>query len=139
WIGGSANQTAMFEVFQPSSSLFSAMITLDIFCAEIWLAFLLYGAGMSDRIDRFFNADNSSITNLRRNIENYKSSIEKNPTLADITTICAVGFGITAVGYIGANAIAPWISNHAPQLSKLNLDSRFFWLIVIATAGGLAA
>lgn len=139
WIGGSANQTAMFEVFKPSSSLFSAMITLDIFCAEIWLAFLLYGAGISDRIDRLFNADNSSITKLRKKIENYKSSIEKTPSLADITTICAVGFGITAIGYLGANAIAPWITNHAPQLSKLNLDSRFFWLIVIATAGGLAA
>ncbi len=139
WIGGSANQTAMFEIFNPSSSLFSAMITLDIFCSEIWLAFLLYGAGISDRIDRFFNADNTSILKLRDKIEQFKSNISRKPSLADITAICAVGFGITAIGYLCADAIAPWITAHAPQLSKLNLDSRFFWLIVISTAGGFAA
>jgi len=43
------------------------------------------------------------------------------------------------LGHLGADAIAPWISNHAPELSKLNLDSKFFWIVVIATTGGLVA
>ncbi|HLR26411.1 MAG TPA: DUF819 family protein [Fodinibius sp.] len=138
WIGGGANQTAMYEVFNPSSDLFSAMVTVDIIVANFWLAFLLYGAGISERIDKWFNADASPITDLRKKIENYKLSIAKIPTLTDITSIVAVAFAVTAVGHLGADAIAPWIGEHAPQLSRLSLDSPFFWIIVIATTGGLA-
>src|SRR5699024_5827444 len=90
WIGGGANQTAMYEVFNPSSDLFSAMVTVDIIVANFWLAFLLYGAGISERIDKWFNADASPITDLRKKIENYKLSIAKIPTLTDITSIVAV-------------------------------------------------
>lgn len=137
WIGGSANQAAMFEVFEPSADLFAAMVTVDVIVANIWLGFLLYGAGVSDRIDRFFNADASRIKELREKIEDYRSSILRIPSLADFTTICAVAFAVTALGHLGADAIVPWIKNNAPQLSKLSLDSRFFWIIVIATTGGL--
>lgn len=139
WIGGGANQTAMYEVFDPSDNLFSAMITVDILVANLWLAFLLYGAGISDRIDKWFNADATPITNLRKKIENYRSSIAKVPTLADLTTICAVAFAITAVGHFGGDLIAPWIEENAPALSDLSLNSEFFWIIVIATTGGLLA
>jgi uncharacterized membrane protein len=137
WIGGGANQTAMYEVFEPSANLFSAMVTVDIIVANIWLAFLLYGAGISERIDNWFKADASRITELRKKIEDYKASIAKIPSLADLTTICAVGLGVTAIGHLGADAIAPWIASSAPELSKLSLDSPFFWIIVIATTGGL--
>lgn len=138
WIGGGANQTAMYEVFNPSDDLFSAMVTVDIIVANIWLAFLLYGAGISDRIDRWFKADSTPITKLRKNIEDYKASIAKIPTLTDLTTIVAVAFVVTAIGHIGGDAIAPWITENAPQLSRLSLNSSFFWIIVIATTGGLA-
>lgn len=137
WIGGGANQTAMYEVFDPSDKLFSAMVTVDIVIANIWLAFLLYGAGMSDRVDTWFKADASPITVLRKKIEDYKASIAKTPTLTDLTTIVAVAFVITAIGHLGGDAIAPWIKANAPQLSRLSLDSSFFWIIVIATTGGL--
>lgn len=137
WIGGGANQTAMYEVFDPSDKLFSAMVTVDIVIANIWLAFLLYGAGMSDRVDTWFKADASPITVLRKKIEDYKASIAKIPTLTDLTTIVAVAFVITAIGHLGGDAIAPWIKANAPQLSRLSLDSSFFWIIVIATTGGL--
>ncbi|MDX1618561.1 MAG: DUF819 family protein [Balneolaceae bacterium] len=137
WIGGGANQTAMYEVFDPSDDLFSAMVTVDIIVANIWLAFLLYGAGISERIDAWFKADATPITNLRKKIEDYKASIAKIPTLPDLTTIVAVAFAVTAVGHLGGDAIAPWIADNAPQLSRLSLDSSFFWIIVIATTGGL--
>lgn len=137
WIGGGANQTAMYEIFDPSDDLFSAMVTVDIIVANIWLGFLLYGAGISERIDRWFNADATPITELRKKIENYKASIAKIPTLADLTSIVAVAFVVTAIGHLGADAIAPWIAESAPQLSQLSLDSPFFWIIVIATTGGL--
>src|SRR5690606_9185679 len=77
------------------------------------------------------------ITQLRQKIEDFRANIIKIPTLADLTSICAVAFAVTAVGHLGADTIAPFISTHAPELSKLSLDSPFFWIIVIATTGGL--
>ncbi|MEM1407709.1 MAG: DUF819 family protein, partial [Bacteroidota bacterium] len=35
WIGGGANQAAMYEVFKPSDELYSMSITVDIIVAEI--------------------------------------------------------------------------------------------------------
>jgi uncharacterized membrane protein len=137
WIGGGANQAAMYEVFDPSDELFSAMVTVDIIVANFWMAFLLYGAGMSDRLDTIFKADSSAITNLRKKIEDYRASIARIPDLTDLTVIAAIAFGVTAIGHWGADLFAPFIGENFPNLSRLSLDSRFFWIIVIATTGGL--
>src|SRR3546814_15160438 len=66
WIGGGANQAAMYRVFEPSPDLFSAMIAVDVIVANIWLAFLLYGAGISGKMDRFFRADASAVNEIGR-------------------------------------------------------------------------
>ena len=137
WIGGGANMTAMKEVFEVSDNLFSAMITVDVIVANIWMAFLLYGAGISARIDRWFKADASAIDEVRKNIEEYRASIAKIPSLTDVTMVMAVGFGVTAMAHFGSDLIAPWISEHAPALAKYSLTSGFFWIVVIATTGGM--
>jgi uncharacterized membrane protein len=54
WIGGGANQAAMYEIFEPSDRLYSIMITVDVLVAEVWMAFLLIGVGKTKSIDRFF-------------------------------------------------------------------------------------
>jgi uncharacterized membrane protein len=137
WIGGGANQAAMFEVFKPSGELFSATIAVDVIVANLWMAFLLYGAGMSDRVDGWFKADGSAVTALRKKVENYQLSIAKIPSLRDVMVILGVGFGATAVGHLLADAIAPFIENNYPTLKKFSLSSPFFWIIVTATTVGI--
>lgn len=137
WIGGGANQTAMKEVFQTSDKLFSSMIAVDVIVANIWMAFLLYGAGISKRMDRWFKADSSAIDDVRDKIENYQLSIAKIPNLTNVVTLLAVGFGITGFSHFCADILAPFIKKHAPSLEKFSLTSDFFWLIVIATTAGL--
>lgn len=137
WIGGGANQTAMKEVFQTSDKLFSSMIAVDVIVANIWMAFLLYGAGISKQMDRWFKADSSAIDDVRDKIENYQLSIAKIPNLTNVVTLLAVGFGITGFSHFCADILAPFIKKHAPSLEKFSLTSDFFWLIVIATTVGL--
>lgn len=137
WIGGGANQTAMLEVYQPSSSLFSAMVTVDIIMANLWLAFLLYGASMASKVDRWLGSDTSAISHLLKQVQDYQNKIKRIPSLNDLISILAVAFGITAVGHIIGDNIAPWISENAPRLREFSLDSAFFWIIVTATTGGL--
>ena len=133
WIGGGANQAAMKEVFQVDDTIFSAMVAVDVIVANVWMAFLLYGAGMNNKIDNWFQADSSSINKLKDKIEAYQSQILRIPNTSDTIKVLSVGFGITAFAHLGADIIAPTILQNAPLLSKFSLTSTFFWLIVIST------
>ena len=137
WIGGGANQTAMKEMFGSSDQLFSAMITVDVIVANIWMAFLLYGAGISSKVDKWFKADSTSIEKLKTSLAAYQSKVTRIPNLTDLMVIVAIGIGFTGLAHIGADVIAPWVFENAPHLAKFSLTSKFFWLIVIATTGGL--
>lgn len=138
WIGGGANQAAMYEVFKPSDELYSVSITVDVIVAEIWMAILLLGIGRKEQINKFFKADNSSIATLRDKMEAYSLSIAKIPDVTDLMMILGIGFGITGLAHAGADWIAPAIANGMPELSKFSLDSKFFWIIVLATTFGIA-
>jgi uncharacterized membrane protein len=137
WIGGGANQTAMKEVFGVGDEVFSSWIAVDVLVANVWMAFLLYGAGIAERIDAKTGADSSAIEELRAKVEAYQAEHARIPSTSDLFVILAVGFGATAVAHLGADAIAPWIEQSHPSLSKLSLTSKFFWLIVIATTLGV--
>jgi len=139
WIGGGANQAAMLEVFGASPILFSQMIAVDVIAANIWMAVLLYGAANPDKIDRFFQADNTAIHDLKDKVERYRASISKIPTLTDTMKILGLGFGVTGLAHFLANIIAPWIAENYPDLDQYSLDSTFFWIVVLATTGGLIA
>ena len=133
WIGGGANQAAMKEIFDVGDSLFSAMIAIDVIVANIWMALLLYGTGMDDKINKWFDADVSSIDDLKRRMEQYKEQIMRIPETNDTIRVLAIGFGITGIAHLGADTIAPAIKNAAPELARFSLTSGFFWLIVIST------
>ncbi|GAB5409398.1 MAG: DUF819 family protein [Balneolaceae bacterium] len=138
WIGGGANQAAMYETFNPSDTLYSAMITVDIIVANIWMAFILYGAGMSKTVDKWFKADSSAIEALKKSVADYQASIAKVPTMVDFVKIGAIAFSVTALGHIVGDFIGPWVSENSPTLSKLSLNSTFFWIVVVATLGGFS-
>ena len=133
WIGGGANQAAMKEIFDVGDSLFSAMIAIDVIVANIWMALLLYGTGVDDKINKWFDADVSSIDDLKLRMEQYKEQIMRIPETNDTIKVLAVGFGITGIAHLGADTIAPAIRNAAPELARFSLTSGFFWLIVIST------
>ena len=141
WIGGGANQAAMKEIFQASDQIFSAMITVDVIVANIWMAFLLIGAGRSKRLDRAFKADASSIESLKKKIEDYRASIARMPTLTDTIVILGIAFGGTGIAHLVAENVGPWFQQRQAFLDQYNLQSlasSFFWLIVVATTIGVS-
>jgi uncharacterized membrane protein len=139
WIGGGANQTALKEVFQPSDALFSAIVTVDVFVANIWLGILLYGAARSPQIDRWLRADASAVEEVSRNVQQQAEAIRRVPTPTDNIQILAVGFGCTALATAIANPLAMYITTHSPLLARFSLGTSFFWLVGIATALGVGA
>ncbi|MCB0571801.1 MAG: DUF819 family protein [Phaeodactylibacter sp.] len=140
WIGGGANQTAMKEIFSVSDNLFAAMIVVDVVVANIWMGFLLYGASISDKLDRRLKADNSAIEDLKHRVEDYQSSVARIPNLTETFVLLAVAFGGVALSHWGADVILPIMERFRATLEAARLSSLlegFFWLIVIATTLGL--
>jgi uncharacterized membrane protein len=139
WIGGSANQAALKELFGASDRMFGSWIAVDVIVANLWMACLLYGAGRAKEIDKRTGADSSMIESLQRKTAEFQEKMARIPTLTDIMLILGVAFGITAASQAGADVLAPWIEKSAPQLEKFSLTSSFFWLVVLATLGGIVA
>ncbi len=131
WIGGGANQTAMLEVYGYPLEGFAALLAVDIIVAEIWMVFLLYGAGAHERVDKWLGADSSSIARLRDTMADYTASIERVAKANDYVLLFGVTFAIVGLAHLLGGWLGGWFA--AMQGEDATLASEFFWVVVIAT------
>lgn len=136
WIGGGANQAAMLEIYGYNQDKYGAMVLVDIVVANIWMAFLLFGVGKADKIDKWLKADSSAISELKDKVESYTNSIAKMPTLTDFMKILGVGFMATGLSHMVSQVMTSWFSQ-SETLKDSVLNSGFFWIVVMATTFGL--
>ena len=135
WIGGGANQAAMLETYKYNPDLYGKMVTVDIVVANLWMAFLLWGAARAHKFDKWLKADSSSIEKLKKKVTDYQSSIARNPSLTDYMVILGITFSVVAIGHVGGKFIADFFMSIFGAENPLS--SSFFWLVVITTTGGL--
>ena len=138
WIGGSANQTAMKEIYGAGDQMFSAMVTVDIIVANLWMAVLLIMAANAKAIDAKTGADTSAIDELKAKVKSFEAEHSRIPTLNDIMLIIAVGLGVTGFAHMFADIITPYFEENFPDLEKFSLHSKFFWMIIFASSVGVA-
>jgi len=138
WIGGGANQAALYRIFEPSPELFSATIAVDVFVAYGYMALLLFGAGKAEQMNRFFRADNRAVEELTGRMEAYSKANTRVPEVKDLMIMLGLAFGTTGMAHLFGGSIAQWVTAHAPHLDKFSLTSEFFWIILIATVLGIA-
>lgn len=138
WIGGGANQTAMLEIYGYNQERYAALVAVDIIVANIWMVFLLYGAGAPQRIDSWLKADTSAIERLRDKMADYSASVERQTNAND--WLILGGFTLAAVGLSHGlgSAIAGVFERLDPSADGV-LNSQFFWVVVLATSIGLGA
>ncbi|PHR62963.1 MAG: hypothetical protein COA47_01330 [Robiginitomaculum sp.] len=137
WIGGSANQTAIREIFDVGSHTFSIWVAVDVIVANVWMAILLTIAANQIAVDKFLRADRSSLDLVRERAEQYEAEHARIPELKDLILILALGFGATGAAHFLADIIAPWFQVNMPELAKYSVHSKFFWLVVSATIMGV--
>ncbi|MCF6300456.1 MAG: DUF819 family protein [Proteobacteria bacterium] len=137
WIGGGANQAAMKEVWEVSDAAFTQMVAVDVVWASIWMSILLFMAQRADKIDARTGADVSAIERIKLRMENFQSENAKLVNLPDLMILMAIAFGITGLAHAFANWFGPMIYANSPFLVNFNLHSTFFWLVIIATIGGV--
>jgi uncharacterized membrane protein len=148
WIGGGANQAALKEISGTLDKQFSIMLIVDVFVANLWLPFLLYGALRTKEIDKWLKADSSAVDALKEKVEKYSASIARIPSFSDLMVIIGIAFGAVAISHIVADTasvgIHDWFkgilaSNPSSFVKYLSsLESGFFWIVIIATILGVA-
>lgn len=137
WIGGSANQAAMKEIYGAGDQMFSAMVTVDIIVANLWMAVLLIMAANAKKIDAKTGADTSAIDELKAKVQDFEAKHSRNPSLSDIMLIVAVGMGVTGFAHLFADNITPYFVENFPGLAKFSFHSSFFWMIIFASTVGV--
>ena len=143
WIGGGANQAAMFEIFKFNPDKFGGMVLVDIVVANLWMAIILLGVGKTKKIDNWLQADTSSIEKLKIKVSEHTAKITRVTTLPDYIIMLALSF--TAVGlahFLGAHFSSFLENNFEVIRDKDNffssLSSKFLWMVVFATAIGIS-
>lgn len=147
WIGGGANQAALKEISQTLDDQFSAMLIVDVFVANLWMPFLLVGAGMSAVLDRKLKADSSAVDALKEKVEKFQLGIARIPSFQDLMIIGGIAFGAVALAHVAADGLGPAFKSWFGSILDGNPDSvvqylssleqGFFWIVVAATAIGI--
>ncbi len=137
WIGGGANQAAMKELYEVGGDIFSAMVTVDVIVANLWMAVLLFFAANSKKIDAATGADVTAIERLKDRVEKYHAENAKSPELSNYMVMIAIGFGITGFAHLVADVVTPWFVENLPETKRFSFHSKFFWMIVTATTIGI--
>ena len=148
WIGGGANQAALKEISDTLDSQFSIMLIVDVFVANLWMPFLLFGAGIRERIDGWLNADATAVDELQERVEQLQANSARIASFPDWMVMVALAFGGVAVAHLVADLASveftAWLENTLaanPDSMAIYLSSitkGFFWLVVVATAIGIA-
>jgi uncharacterized membrane protein len=136
WIGGGANQTAMLELYQFNPEKYGAMLAVDVVVANIWMAFILLGAGKAKKIDKWLKADSSEIEKLKDSMAKYSSDVERKTTFNDLIKIGTLAFGGVGLSHL----LADFFSTQAaeiPSIANSILANSFFWIVLLATTIGV--
>ena len=148
WIGGGANQAALKEISGTLDDQFSVMLIVDVFVANLWMPFLLFGAGIREKIDGWLKADASAVNELQSKVEQLQAKSARIPSFPDLMVIVAIAFGGVAMSHLVADnasvSMASWLDSalsanpNSPAIYLSSITKGFFWLVVTATAIGIA-
>ncbi len=133
WIGGGANFVALGDIAGISDKMLAMMVIPDVLVANVWMGILLYLSAHQHRIDAWSGANASAIRDLERRMTDFQERTARIPTLADLLTILALGFG------------ASWLCCKAglrlPEIATEKggmLISHTTWKYILVTSAGLA-
>ncbi|EED38663.1 inner membrane protein [Stenotrophomonas sp. SKA14] len=137
WIGGGANMVAMREVFGTDATTFGQFAVVDVACASLWMAILLFLANRAQQIDTRNGADTRAIDEMKARISAYEAQNARIPSMTDLMVIVGVALGGVGLAHAIAAPLSGWFKANVSWASQFSLDSQFVWVILLSTAMGL--
>ena len=106
WIGGGANMVAMREVFGTDATTFGQFAVVDVACASLWMAILLFLANRAQQIDTRNGADTRAIDEMKARISAYEAQNARIPSMTDLMVIVGVALGGVGLAHAIASPLA---------------------------------
>ncbi len=143
WIGGGANQAAMLEVFEFNQEKYGGMVLVDIVVANLWMAVILLGVGKTKKIDAWLQADTSAIETLKTKVSEHTAKIARVTSLHDFMMLLFYAFVGVGLAHFLGHHFAEFLENTFEVIRDKekvlsSLGSKFLWMVVFATAFGIA-
>ncbi|MHC4380611.1 MAG: DUF819 family protein, partial [Planctomycetota bacterium] len=135
WIGGGANMIALQEHAEAGSDVMGAIIVVDVFVANVWMAVLLWFAGREKTADEGIGADRSSLDAVQEKVEAYEATISRPTDLGSLLMICALGIGGSVLARALGGSIDDWVQVELPTLGKY--IKGFTWIVLLVSFFGL--
>lgn len=143
WIGGGANFVALGQMADTSADMMALMVVPDVFVANIWMGVLLFLSGKQHEIDRRTGANAEMIRDLERRMTDFQERVTRVPSLPDLMTIVAIGFGLSyisialagrldaAIASLGSPEGGDWVAGFRDIVSAST------WKYVLVTTFGV--
>ena len=128
---------AMREVFGTDATTFGQFAVVDVACASLWMAVLLFLANRATQIDTRNGADTRAIDEMKARISAYEAQNARIPTLTDLMLIVGVALGGVGLAHAIAAPLSAWFKANISWASQFSLDSAFVWVVLLSTLLGL--
>jgi uncharacterized membrane protein len=103
------------------------MVVVDVLVASIWMGVLLYLAGRYKRIDKWLNADNTMIEDLKDRVVEFQEKTNRVATTTDYMIMLALAMGGAWAAYL--------LGNLLPELGTV--ISHTTWKVILITTLGV--
>jgi uncharacterized membrane protein len=126
WIGGTANQMALYAIFLPNSNELAKAVTVDVFFGETWLAILLFLIPFQQRINHYLKAsfDHQDIS------AHWEDDLTvKQFTFLNLIQILGLGLLITV--------LSTYLGKYTTELIKISFLNQSFWTFLFCTLAGI--
>ncbi len=127
WIGGGANFIAIGKSVGATDAMLGTMVIVDVLVANIWTGTLLFLAGRYSSIDKWLNADNSAIEELKHKVIAFQEKTNRVATVTDYMVIMMIAFGGSWLAYLAGQALPPVGA----------IISHTTWTVIIITTAGV--
>ncbi|QYJ91088.1 DUF819 domain-containing protein [Shewanella halotolerans] len=132
WVGGTANQMAMKELFNAGDGIFAVFVTVNVVLSGIWMAVLLALAPHEATLNRWLRSREPQVTLLTNSLPERQLAQGYHWTL-----IFCLPLILGGLAHWGADWTAQQIVHYWPMASSYHLHTPFIWLVVWLTTASV--
>lgn len=127
WMGGGGNMLAIQAALDIDESAMAYALVMDSICGTLYIMFLLWAIGFSDKLDRWTRADTSAIHAVGASLEQESAADSRPLTWQNILLLTGSGLLVSAVCTKLGGAVG----------DMLPFFDRATWTVLIITVLGI--
>ncbi|MBO1270503.1 MAG: hypothetical protein PWP74_1655 [Shewanella sp.] len=131
WVGGTANQLAIKQLFHVGDDIFGVFVTVNVLLSGIWMSLLLLLAPHETQINRWLRS--ASIIP----VTSAEQETERVADLRHLMLLLCMPLCLGGLAHAISGFLAQWCASFWPGASQYQLHLPFLWRMVILTTGSV--